>query len=47
MYDLNQDEFNKLLGQHQFYVNSLGETGTKIQINKFNLYKLEFIEFPN
>ena len=41
MYNLNQDEFSKLLSQHQSYVNSLGETGTKVQINKFNLSKLK------
>lgn len=40
MYNLNQDEFNELLSQHQLYVNSLGEIGTKIQINNFNLSKL-------
>lgn len=41
MYYLKQDEFSTLLSQHQLYVNSLGEKGTKIQINKFNLSKFE------
>jgi uncharacterized protein YjbI with pentapeptide repeats len=41
MYKLSQDEFDKLSDQHQFYVESLGKTGRKIQINKFDLRKLK------
>jgi len=43
MYNLKQDELDKLLSQHWIYVNSLGEIGTKFQINKFNLSKLKIM----
>ncbi len=39
MYYFKEDEFNKLLSQHQLYANSLGERGKRIQINNFNLSK--------
>lgn len=41
MYNLKQDEFDKLLRQHQIYVNSLGKAGRKIKINNYNIRKLK------
>ena len=40
MFDLNQDEFDKLSDQHQLFANSLGESGVKINLNSYNLEKL-------